>query len=124
MKKPDEIKKGLECCECSSCPWHSQDKGCLWDDYFALDYIKQLEADKAELLQKIKQLERERDAAVRDLTLYPCFSCNNQSRTLCNDCLRNRSNALNAAGKFLPDNYEWRGVCEENGGAKMDGGAD
>lgn len=136
--------KGLECCtnlskSCVECPYKMirypkcreelmrNSRDFVRDLKDAVDQfemvapspgaVEDMARENTELLQKIEQLEQERDAAVRDITLYPCFSCsNNQSKTLCNDCLRNRSNALDAAGKFLPDNYKWRGVCEENGG--------
>ena len=139
MKTPDEIKRAMEGCHtfdrCSGCPYDSRSVtiGCKRRrNADALAYIKQLESNDSQVkkalsdngfesleafLQAYNQVKAERDAAIRDVNLYPCFSCNNnQSRTLCNDCLRNRSNALDVAGKFLPDNYEWRGVCEENKG--------
>ena len=81
MKTPEQIKKGMECAENARCP----DKSCV---YFssnvpcnvqvqkdALALIRQLEAEKAELLEKIKQLERERDAAIRDCARFPCYTC-------------------------------------------------
>lgn len=94
MKKPDEIKKALECCfheseQCADCPYYpvSCDRELVRD---AREYIRQLETDNArqhenirvlELSQqainatnieqehKIWQLEAERDAAVADIRL-------------------------------------------------------
>lgn len=64
MKTPEEIKKGLEHCEkemCKKCPYEAD---CNMEDAFtglsfdALALIQQLEAQSAELLEKIKQLEK------------------------------------------------------------------
>ncbi|MDD6041915.1 MAG: hypothetical protein PUD63_12095 [Clostridia bacterium] len=66
------------------------------------------------LASRLAQVERERDAAVKAVEWYPCFTCKNISSAHCEDCLRNRNLALDRAGKYLPDNYEWRGVCAEN----------
>lgn len=76
----------------------------LGEDAIAL--IQQLEAENAELLEKIKQLERERDAAVNDLSAgYRCGSC---KRYFGNggEC---------PGGRFcILGGFEWRGPCEEN----------
>ena len=61
MKTPDEIKKGLECClklktNCSLCPYAPAIDG---------DCMNGLVPDA---LAYIQQLERERDAAVADMT--------------------------------------------------------
>lgn len=54
-------------------------------------------------------IKRERDAAVRDLAMNPCFSCAHMHdlSAKCGDC-------------YSYEFYEWRGVCAENGG--NDGG--
>lgn len=116
-KKPEEIKKGLGCavysevgCYLMKCPYRygpcAPDSGAeLKKD--ALSLIQQLEAENAELLEKIKQLERELDAAKRDMQLLvsehygPCEIC---YEAYCEDCDRNNSG------------FEWRGPCRENGG--------
>ena len=88
MKTPDEIKKGLGCCNMTQCPLLS----CPYfnDEYCgeslnadALAYIKQLEEDRKErdiLADAYQQLERERDAAIADLTavcetVNTCLAC-------------------------------------------------
>lgn len=135
-KTPEEIKKGMkqDCGECDEenfCPYIGI-AGCigiLHKD--ALAYIRRLERDKAwasenydlireenkrieaqnaELLEKVKQLERERDAAIHDLKkARECRSCKHidalPSEQPCKSC--------GIHGR----NYEWRGPCEENGGS-------
>ena len=62
LKTPDEIKKGLETCstkdaKCEICPYY--DEKCTYDiTSDSLAYIRQLEAQNAELLEKIEQLEK------------------------------------------------------------------
>lgn len=58
------------------------------------------------------KMQRERDAAVEDLKLWYCFSCNNQSTPHCQECSRNR---VRLAKGYLSgrDHYEWRGVKED-----------
>ena len=60
MKKPDEIKKWLECCThvtCSGCPY--DEDGCATSQQIidALEYIQQLEYRIGELTGKVAQLE-------------------------------------------------------------------
>jgi hypothetical protein len=143
MKKPEEIKKWLkqDCGECDEenfCPYMGI-AGCigiLHKD--ALAYIQQLEADlkqekadhqhtyecaevfqkeNAELLEKIKQLEQERDAALRDIAII-CETClYNKPKydgfKVRNEC-HNPEGCHYAAGLLC--GWVWRGVCEENGG--------
>ena len=136
MKTPDEIKKGLEWCtndafQCScNCPYFnplSNGVDCaskLHSD--ALSLIQQLEAQNAELLEKMQQLQRERDAllhiahdcdelfreckhekAIDDVSCekadYFCHLCKADCK--CNKCNRGSQ-------------FEWRGPCEENGGTE------
>lgn len=66
MKTPDEINKGLECCvegKCSECPYFK-----VCDEHLATggDVVPAGEP-LADWLALVKQLERERDAAVTDL---------------------------------------------------------
>ena len=107
-KQHEEIKKGLKPCENASvfCEFCACEFRCKIEAD-ALTYIQQLES-------RLAQVEKERDAAVEAVEMYPCFTCKNISSTYCKDCLRNRSLALDRAGEFLPDNYEWRGFCAEN----------
>ena len=62
MKKPDEIKKWLECCThvtCNGCPY--DEDGCATSQQIidALEYIQQLEYRIGELTGKVAQLEEE-----------------------------------------------------------------
>ena len=115
MKTPDEIKKGLDICRginapCEGCPYnmetldYDESVSKLHDD--ALAYIQQLETEKSELLEKIKQLEQVRDAAVRDCARFPCYTCAERENGDC--CPQCRT-----TGTFRTL-HEWRGVCPEN----------
>ena len=110
-KTPEEIKKGLECCgdldiSCEDeCPYFMID-GCLKqckDDVLA--YIQQLEF-------RLAQVEREREAAVNDLS-DSCQKCKFVRKTFdvspCEDCFQRD-------GKYpwspmVRTKFEWRGVC-------------
>ena len=67
MKTPDEIKKGLECCntynDCQSCPYGDKvEKGwgcCVQRNADALAYIRQLEAKLAEYEKPLEPLPEE-----------------------------------------------------------------
>ena len=97
MKTPDEIKKGLRGCEDKSqCRWCGLSRECE-EDCDALAYIEQLE-------QRLSQVERERDAAVRDLAkamsldgVEDCEFCKHSKKPYCHPC-----------------KWEWRGICPEN----------
>ena len=115
MKTPDEVKKGLETCstkdaKCQDCPYY--DEKCTYGiTSDSLAYIQQIEAQNAELFEKIEQLERERDAAVNDLaTIHKCAPCKHRSG---NDYISN-----NCFGCVNFCNFEWRGPCTENGGTE------
>ena len=102
MKTPEEIKQGLECCSADEC--HGQHVGC--------PYVGKLYCVRnvcGDALAYIQQLERERDAAVEDLSLYAmCAACKhgeNGNDVKCpvkDDCL------YGTKGHF-----EWRGAKEE-----------
>lgn len=70
---------------------------------------KRLEAQNAELLEKIKQLERERDAAIYDLK-------KTRECTTCEYVKKSPSELPCVSCGIILKNYEWRGPCEENGG--------
>lgn len=126
MKTPDEIKQALETCStkkpCPSCPMWDECKEAaslkpLWDN--ALAYIQQLEADNAELLTKVEQLEakchqleRERDAAVADLAeTKDCITCKHSA-----NCKIGGFDCYHCNDKDCPCltcQYEWRGAKEE-----------
>lgn len=89
MKKHEETKIGLECAENAHC------------------LIQQLEAENAELLEKIKQLERERDAL---------FEALRTNRHICNSCKHKPGHGYGCTSVAKADGscWEWRGPCEEN----------
>jgi hypothetical protein len=104
MKTPDEIKKGLECCSklktnCSLCPYAPTVDG---------DCMNGLVPDA---LAYIQQLERERDAAVRDLYDYGmvCELCLHENKPIdeepCKSC-------ANASTVNRHTNWQWRGAQE------------
>ena len=128
MKTPDEIKR-LKYCgamyewdgSCTGCPYERNDGECDGSmETDAIAYIQQfenavefycnttqmLDAKIAKLESRLAQVERERDAAVRDLTkamaldgVEDCSFCKNIKKPYCHPC-----------------KFEWRGVCEENTG--------
>ena len=115
MKTPDEIKKGLECCisdtyGCNEkCPYFnslSNGVDCAVKMHAdALAYIQHLEAANTELLTKCERLERERDAAVKDLR---------NARNCCHFC-KNDDGLFTCKTTPKSDHscFEWRGVKEE-----------
>lgn len=109
MKTPDEIKKWLEYCHSS--------KPCIDCKYDQRDFphcVRSLLADAIngyeKLVSRLAQVERERDAAVRDCARFPCYTCNEKGNgDFCHQC--------RTTGTFR-SLHEWRGVCEDN---TMDG---
>lgn len=107
MKPPEEIKKALECCsqrdKCTVCPYYGEDWCSSRKNGAALALIQQLEAENAEL-------KRERDAAVKDISL----------NSRCAACKKYFKNGGKCSGAVfcIPLEFEWRGPCEENGGQK------
>ena len=97
-RTPEEIKKGLECCSsngfCHKCPYDGMPCNNL-----------ELEADA---LAYIQQLERERDAAVEDMTELM------QLAQFCRHCKHITEDGVCtfdfAANKDAPWCWEWRGV--------------
>lgn len=98
MKNPDEIKKALECCfydseQCGECPYYpvSCDRELVRD---AREYIRQLEAERDAAVKDLKTAKRCKLCKhdhIKDMD-EPCFSC-----SCC--CGVN--------------NFEWRGVQKE-----------
>lgn len=118
MKKPEEIKKGLDCCQttvrCNICPYTdvgnivAECSGRLAGD--ALEYIIQLES-------RLAQVERERNAAVKDLAdackYCKHISCDDEDENSpCKDCMQRKGGVPFAP--MIRTRFEWRGVCEEN----------
>ena len=119
-RTPEEIKKGLECCmgvaDCLACPYKKEysdgSKSCVeTSTKDALAYIQQLENHIGELTEKVKQLERERNAAVEDMTELMhlgkfCRHCKHLTED--GECTFDF-----AANKCAPWNcWQWRGVQE------------
>lgn len=117
-KTPDEMACGLECIrtnvervcvkpEKGQCPRCEQ----LVEESLAL--IQQLKTDNAEKDKRIAELEqelaavkRERDAAIRDCSEFPCKTCDDrENRDLCCNCIK--------PGSTRRTNHVWRGVCPD-----------
>lgn len=97
---------------CASCIFNNYVGECTSTD----DCLLRKAADLIESLsEELEQVKRERDAAVNDLKLWHCFSCNNKSTPYCQECSRNRVRLIKGymSGR---DHYEWCGVKEENNG--------
>lgn len=98
-KTPDEIKKGLECCNgddedvrCVGCPYSGG----------GFDCICMLTAD---VLAYIQQLEAEREAVAEELkNAHSCFACKKFHR--------NGGECVGGSVCMMRD-FEWRGVQKE-----------
>lgn len=100
MRSPDEIKKGLECCyegiDCTKCPYM---KACFEDDEKPYGLVV------PDALAYIQQLERERDAAVKDCASMPCKTCKKNTKDgFCHTC---------SLIDGCCTGHVWRGVKEE-----------
>jgi hypothetical protein len=67
------------------------------------------------LTAELEQAKRERDAAVKDLHMWGCFSCKHAGYAhseICASCVYNRNRIAKGyvSGK---NRYEWRGVKED-----------
>ena len=98
MKTPDEIKKALECCffdseRCADCP------------YYPVSCDVELVRDAREY---IRQLESERDAAVRDMPTS-CILCKRFQKKY-NTC--NSKKPCDRIGGVRTE-WQWRGVQKE-----------
>ncbi len=99
MKKPDEIKKALECCfrnseQCVDCP------------YYPVTCDRELVRDAREY---IRQLEAERDAAVE--TIYEMAKCITED--VCEWCDGVECERLCMTHTILKPGFKWRGVQKE-----------
>ena len=115
MKTPDEIKNGLECCS-----GQNDHTYCRGGCPYSYDDCDDMSADA---LAYIRQLERERDALLRDLCNADqnncefCKHCRDavaeemceDSDYMCGDCERDDCHCKMCAGG---SNWEWRGVTE------------
>ena len=140
MKTPDEIKKGLECCDHEGC------LGCPYDDTCevhyvtcakdALAYIRQLERERDATRQErdglsimltsaesaFETMKRERDALLADLReadRVDCSLCKSYIHAESNDCeyadfLCDNCEVKECSCRNCKDgsNWQWRGVPE------------
>lgn len=135
MKKPDEIKKGLECVAdedggCSTCPYRYEEECKVEAAKDALALIQQLESDKQQLEgmlthmnqlrdaaagralkmeERVHQLEAERDALLKYIT--------DSSWAACDICKHGIDGANVLDCKHIREVgvpcFEWRGVQKE-----------
>ena len=105
-RTPDEIKKGLNHCSedgCKQCPYKYD---CDMADGFSV-----LAGDA---LAYIHQLERERDAAVKQLQTAsrPCNSCKYGDEIVENDTVCKECKIVMRNGDLYYDYWQWSGVQE------------
>lgn len=104
MKTPEEIKRGLECCNsnkgcANACPYWDEKMGC-GNDYLMDD-----------ALAYIQQLEQEKKAMLRDMKAWPaCDTCKHRNVL----CTQKPCSVCREAGDGKTVMWEWRGVEEEN----------
>lgn len=103
MKSPDEIKKGLECCQTSMTTKYKVCSKCgYFDDGYECENVLREDA-----LAYIQQLERERDAAVKELEVYKfCTACKHDNDNL------DKNNNSPCFGCSSKSNWQWRGAQE------------
>ena len=116
MKTPEEIKKDAETCmnhphtySCNSCSLYSECHG------IAEHIIKEVYDLVVSYESRLAQVERERDAAVQ-IVHGLCLHCKNglgEGET-CRECLYYPHRFVYGTGDKYVDNWQWRGVCEEN----------
>lgn len=117
MKTPEEIKRGLEHCAeigCKGCPY---EEDCKMFDGFSIPaedayfYIQQLEQDNAQKDERIRQLEREREALIK-VAHGQCRACKHKLSFSPYDepCCKCRNIW---PGHGFESRWEWRGVEEE-----------
>ena len=127
----EEISEGLECCKivgrvCTKCPYEKERfPHCVVKLKAEMDEremgasspgaVEDMARENTELLQKIKQLEQERDAMIESLRKSKaCCVCANRNTRNPN------KNTYDITAKCIrcvcgESQFEWRGVCEENG---------
>lgn len=124
-KTPEEIKKGMTCCltrwegdylaSChTDCPYRNEG---IWCRNVLMADIKEW---NKRLESSLAQAERERDAAVVDITnSAPCFACWHFIRNsgACKGgkrCCDEQFRAEIGATEYDGPEWKWRGVCAEN----------
>ena len=123
-KTPDEMACGLECIRTNAervCvkPEKGQCPRCEQLVGESLELFQQLKAKDVEKAQRITELEqelaavkRERDAAVKDISRGSRCS-------VCKKFFKNNDGVGCTGGVYcIPNNFEWRGVCQENTGVQ------
>ena len=113
MKTPEEIKKGIKCCNttnsCNVCPYYGEDE-CLCnknDDAFSL--IQQLEQERDALIAALKKTDVDCEYCKHVMQNSPhcdaadcnCERCPEKENCKCCTCSR------------LNNNWEWCGVKHE-----------
>ena len=119
MKTPEEIKRGLKACyssvECTDCPYIGEDLAgvdcCDLVKVHAKAYIQQLEQDNAQKDERIRQLEREKAELLNMCEQFgQCVICKHTSKALfqspCCDCWY-------GDGGDERSYWEWCGVEED-----------
>lgn len=108
-RTPEEIKKGLECCYgdkekrlCDKCPNSVMVEGYSWPMCLNFDSVGE------DALAYIQQLERERDAAVKDIGRC-CATCIHYNPK-CGECTTNGCFQISGVNS----KWKWRGVPQED----------
>ena len=116
MKTAEEIKRGLECSRvcseidlgCKTCPYLGDNCPDVHSD--AIAYIQKLEQDNTQKDERIRELEREKKAMLRDMKAWPaCDACKHRNLL----CTQKPCSACREAGNGKTVMWEWRGVEEE-----------
>ena len=135
MKTPEEIKKGLrlfaselddvvalcnveeatglleearnKMFEAANCIEEMDSDLNAWGDVASSPgAVEDMARENYRLETRLAQVERERDAAVRDCARFPCYTCTERTNgDYCPQC--------RTTGTFRTL-HEWRGVCAEN----------
>ena len=117
MKMTEENKCGMECIRTNA------DRSCVKPEKGQCPRCKQLVDESIARIQQLEtrlaQVERERDAAVRDLEDDgDCYYCKRRDLAAqcdfrsCSDCGNEECPCFRC--DRIKNNFEWRGVCEEN----------
>lgn len=118
-KTPEEIKLGMiDYMEDASCVTEYGDAHDLIDSVEkghatmadALALIRQLEQDNAQKDERIRKLEREKEAMLRDMKMWPvCDTCKHRKVL----CTQKPCSVCKNAGNGKTVMWEWIGVEEE-----------
>lgn len=110
-RTPDEIKKGLECCQdYQSCTKYDQTQCPYYDVKECVDTLL------SDALALIQQLEAERDAAVADMrqaSIYLCCACkkyHHAVRGVSNHYCEVIGERSDFTGAISCGMFEWRGA--------------